>query len=126
MNIEEIGNTIIKIRNAIELQVNSDDISGLEKKLNDLSALSGNAAQIVGDCRGIVLRRQNEIMDSLKDTDYPPNKLKYILDGKMAEELSLFMHAKELNDGLGKTMISISTVLSVYKEELKNSMRQRT
>lgn len=110
------------IRDAIELNIDTDNIDELVGKINRLINLIGLSAEL--KARAIKDLRDAELIAFAKHKGdkYTPNVLKIIIDGEAAEERAKLELADRLNAGITHAIDGLRTIISLKKTELEKSI----
>lgn len=110
------------IREAIDLEVTKEDLDGLQGKLLRLTTLIGLSAEL--KARAIADLKRAELMAyaSYKSEKLLPSIFKVIIEGETADERGKLELADRLNAGIAHAMEGLRTIISLKKEEMKNSL----
>lgn len=110
------------IREAIDLEVTQEDLDGLQGKLLRLTTLIGLSAEL--KARAIADLKRAELMAyaSYKSEKLLPSIFKVIIEGETADERGKLELADRLNAGIAHAMEGLRTIISLKKEEMKNSL----
>ena len=109
---------------AIGLVMEEDPGSDVNQQLDKarrLSALSANAAQMVGWSQSALLQKKGEIYEEQEGKGLQVTELRILVDAGAWEETALFTYVTELSKNLRAAIDLIRTDVSKYKEELHSS-----
>jgi hypothetical protein len=109
------------IREWLDLEVSQDDLSGLEGKLLKLTSLVGLAAELKARAQTDLRRRELFAFAKYKSQNLQPSILNTVIKGEAAEEYGKLELADRLCAGLAHSMDAIRTIISLRKEEMRNS-----
>lgn len=109
------------IRQALDTEVSSDDLEGLQGQLLRLSSLIGLSAEL--KARAVADLKTAELMSfaAHKKENLSPTVFKVVMQGESADEYGKLELADRLNAGLSHAMEGIRTIISLRKEEMKQS-----
>lgn len=114
--IEENLNTI-KLH--LEAEVNPTEISAVELKLSNLSALMGLSAECMRYSKEVVLTAQKVFLSKPNMLNQSATNLKLLIESELHYEISLFVYSERLNAAITHASDSLRTIISKYKEELR-------
>ncbi len=109
------------IRQALDTEVSSDDLEGLQGQLLRLSSLIGLSAEL--KARAVSDLKTAELMSfaTHQKEKLSPTVFKVVMQGESADEYGKLELADRLNAGLSHAMEGIRTIISLRKEEMKQS-----
>ncbi len=122
MDKKQIQENCLLIQQALDNPADSLNITEVQNKLLKLSTLMGLSAEIIKDCRRMVLEKQKYVFAMAGKHNYSPNIFKLFMEGEMSDELSLFMYCERLNAAISHCTDSLRTVISLYKQEMVASV----
>lgn len=110
------------IRDAIELEVDKDNTDELTGKLMRLINLIGLSSEI--KARAITDLKNAELIAYAKHKSegLQPSVFKIVIEGETSEERGKLELADRLNAGISHALEGIRTIISLRKEEMKNSL----
>jgi hypothetical protein len=109
------------IRQALDTEVSSDDLEGLQGQLLRLSALIGLSAELKARAVADLKTAHLIAYSTHKSKDLPASIFKTVIEGEAAEAHGKLELADRLNAGLTHAMDGIRTIISFRKDEMKNS-----
>jgi hypothetical protein len=111
------------IRKAIDADIIDVDIDAQKNKMLGLTQLIGLSAECMASAKKILLKKELEILKSL-DPEMPPMKVHKFVNAECSDEGALYEYADRINSALIHGIDAIRTVISLYKSELENSLKQ--
>jgi predicted nucleotidyltransferase len=111
------------IRKAIDTDIVDVDIDAQKNKMITLTQLIGLSAECNASAKKILLKKELEILSQI-DKDVPPSKVAKMVNAECYDEGALLEYADRLNSALIHSIDAIRSVLSLYKVELENSLKQ--
>ena len=122
MTTDQIQKNLSIIQTELDKEVSSNNIVEVEEKLMNLATYMGLSAECMRHTKANILDKQKQLSDFvIKNTQLSATNLKFVLEGKMKDELTLHMYAERLNAALAHCSDSLLSILSKYKEELRVS-----
>lgn len=112
------------IRAEVERDLTGHSIDELEEHGKRLASLFGLSAETMAEAKKLMDRKLLQAIQGNKGNDYPPSVLLKISQAQCAEEAAVYDYADRLNAGITHQLDFYRTVISKYKAELENSMRQ--
>lgn len=110
------------IREALDHDVHQDDLPALQEKLLRLTALIGLSAELKARAKHDLKTAELLAFARHKSEKLTPTMFKIVIEGEAAEEYGKLELADRLNAGLSHCMESLRTIISLKKEEMKNSL----
>lgn len=110
------------IRDLLDHDVHQDDLPGLQEKLLKLTALIGLSAELKARAKADLKTAELLAFARHKAEKLTPTMFKIVIEGEAAEEYGKLELADRLNAGLSHCMESLRTIISLKKEEMKNSL----
>lgn len=110
------------IRDLLDHDVHHDDMPGLQEKLLKLTALIGLSAELKARAKADLKTAELLAFARHKAEKLTPTMFKIVIEGEAAEEYGKLELADRLNAGLSHCMESLRTIISLKKEEMKNSL----
>jgi hypothetical protein len=110
------------IRAAIELEVDKDDLDGLQGKLLRLVNLIGLSSEI--KARAITDLKTAELLAyaKYKSEKLQPSLFKTVIEGETAEHKGKLELADRLNAGIAHAIEGLRTIISLKKTEMEKSI----
>lgn len=112
------------IRKEVERDLTGQSVDELEEHGKRLASLFGLSAETMAEAKKLMDRKLLQMIQGNKGNDYPPSVLLKISQAQCAEEAAVYDYADRLNAGITHQLDYYRTVISKYKAELENSMRQ--
>jgi hypothetical protein len=112
------------IREVLDIDVDKSDIDGLESKLLKLTVMVGLAAEL--KARAVTDKKTAELISyaTHKHEKLQPSVFKIVIEGECAEEYGKLELSDRLCAGIAHSIDGIRTIISLRKEEMKNSTFQ--
>jgi hypothetical protein len=110
------------IRDILDHDVHQDDLPALQEKLLRLTAMIGLSAELKARAKSDLKTAELIAYAAHKHEKLPPTVFKIVIEGESAEAYGKLELADRLNAGLSHCMESLRTVISLKKEEMKNSL----
>lgn len=112
------------IRTVIDSDVMDADIETQKNKLIKLTQLTGLAAEAKANAQKVLSMRELEVLREYRDSKVSPSILNKTINAECAEEGALLVYADRINSAISHSIEGIRTVISLYKTEMENSLRQ--
>lgn len=122
MNKQEIETNLSLIKIELEREVDTLNITDVQNKLMSLTSYSGLSAETIRYSRSLVLKRQKDVLEDLKEEKLNPSILKMKIESDLWEEISLHTYADRINAAITHSCDSLRTVISLYKAEMQSSL----
>lgn len=122
MNKQEIETNLALIKIELEREVDTLNITDVQNKLMSLTSYSGLSAETMRYSRSLVLKRQKDVLEDLKEEKLNPSILKMKIESELWEEISLHTYADRINAAITHSCDSLRTVISLYKAEMQSSL----
>lgn len=119
---EEISKSLKDIRDAIETDIIDVDIDMQKNKLLKLTQLIGLSAECNASAKKLLHLKELQVLKNMPDL--APSKANALLKAECYEEASMLEYADRLNSALVHSIDAIRSVISLYKTELENSLKQ--
>ena len=110
------------IRETIDQDVMDADIESQKNKLIKLTQLCGLAAEAKAQAHKILLMKELEVMKEFQDSKISPSILSKRVNAECYEEGALLVYADRINSSISHSIEGLRSVLSLYKEEMRNSL----
>lgn len=120
---EETIRSLNAIRVAIDADIIDVDIDMQKNKMIALTQLIGLSAECNASAKKILLKKELEVLRSLPP-DMPPMKAHKMVNAECYDEGALLEYADRINSAVIHTIDAIRTVISLYKAEMENSLKQ--
>lgn len=120
---EETAQALNMIRQVVDADVMDSDIDMVKNKLIQLTQLMGLSAEANASAKKILSQKELGVMMSM-DKKLPPSIQKEILSAQCFEETALYEYADRLNSAIVHSIDGLRTVISLYKIEIENSLKQ--
>jgi predicted nucleotidyltransferase len=111
------------IRKAIDEDIIDVDIEQQKNKMIALTQLIGLSAECNASAKKILLKKELEVLGTI-EKDVAPSKVAKMVNAECYDEGALLEYADRLNSALIHSIDAIRSVLSLYKTELENSLKQ--
>jgi hypothetical protein len=126
-NFEESKARCIRSLNAIREVIDADvmdaDIVTQKNKLIKLCQLTGLAAECKALAKKVLLKKELEVLNMFnKDDKIAPSILSKRIEAECSEEGAMLVYADRINSAVSNSIEGLRSVLSLYKEEMKNSL----
>lgn len=112
------------IKDLLELDVDQEDIGGLQGKLLDLVAMSGMAAKTASEAKKRYLLKQLEVMNEIEDEDLPASIRSKKVESMCASESVTLTYTETLLNQMDKAEKVLITIVSMYKQEMIQGLRE--
>lgn len=122
-DIAETKRSLNAIRASIDSDIVDVDILMQKNKLLALTQLMGLSAECNASAKKILLQKELQVLSGL-DPNISPMKANKIVNAECFEESALLEYADRLNSSLVHSIDAIRSVISLYKTELENSLKQ--
>ncbi len=120
---EDTIKALNSIREAIDSDIIDVDIDMQKNKMIALTQLIGLSAECNASAKKILLKKELEVLKSLPP-DMPPMKVHKFVNAECWEEGAMLEYADRLNAALVHSIDAIRSIISLYKVELENSLKQ--
>lgn len=120
MSLKEKLNSI---RTLIDQEVNRQDIDAVTDKGQKLSNMIGLSAECKAEDRKEYETAKLGAIIQIESKKYPPSVLLKIAEAMCADELEQYEYADRLNAGITHSLDFLRSIISLYKEELSNSLK---
>lgn len=121
--IEETKKALNAIRAAVDADIIDVDIDAQKNKMIALTQLIGLSAEAKASAKKILLRKELEVLSGL-DKELAPSVMTRRINSECYEEAALLEYSDRLNSALIHCIDAIRSVLSLYKTEVTNSLKQ--
>lgn len=122
-SIEETTKALNAIRKAIDADIVDVDIDAQKNKMIALTQLIGLSAECNASAKKILLKKELEVLSGI-DSEVAPSRVTKMINAQCFEEAALLEYSDRLNSALIHSIDAIRSVLSLYKSELENSLKQ--
>ncbi len=122
-SIEETKKALNAIRAAVDSDIIDVDIEAQKNKMIALTQLIGLSAETKASAKKILLKKEVEVLSGLDNDLAPSIKIRRI-NSECYEEAALLEYSDRLNSALIHNIDAIRTIISLYKTELENSLKQ--
>ncbi len=119
----EVTRALNTIRAAIDRDVINVDIEDVKNKLIELTQFMGLSAEANASAKKILEQKELGVLLSM-DKKLSPSVQIRLLKAQCFEESALYEYADRLNSSLVHGIDGLRTVISLYKSELENSLKQ--
>lgn len=120
---DEIVKALNSIRETVDADVIDLDIDMVRNKLLKLTQLTGLSAEAQASAKKLLSQKELEVMLSL-DKNMAPSKAHKMLSAMCFEQQAVFEYADRLNSAIVHSIDGLRSILSLYKSELENSLKQ--
>lgn len=126
MTIDELKKDLHKKLQAVKEVMDADitdvDIESQKNKLLKLTQLGSLAAACKAQGKQILRLRELEALRELVDKGYSPSVLTKMIDARCCDEEALYIYTDRMNAFLSHSIEGIRSVISLYKEEMRNNL----
>jgi ribosomal protein S13 len=122
-SIEETKIALNAIRKALDADIVDVDIEAQKNKMIALTQLIGLSAECNASAKKILLKKELEVLSGI-DKELAPSRVMKMINAECNEEAAMLEYADRLNSALIHSIDAIRSVLSLYKTELENSLKQ--
>lgn len=122
-SVEETSIALNAIRKAVDSDIIDVDIDAQKNKMIALTQLIGLSAETKASAKKLLLKKELEVLSGL-DKELAPSVVTRKLNAECYEEAALLEYSDRLNSALIHTIDAIRTIISLYKSELENSLKQ--
>lgn len=112
------------IRKEVEQDLTGQSVDEVEEHGKRLASLFGLSAETMAEAKKLMDRKLLQAIKENEGRGYPPSVLLKISQAQCAEEAAVYDYADRLNAGITHQLDFYRTVISKYKTELEQSMRQ--
>lgn len=119
-----ISTKLKSIRELVEVDLSGCDVNDVEEHGKRLAAIIGMSAETMAQARKALDFRLLLAIKALEGKGYPPSVLLKLAQAECAEEAATYDYADRLNAGITHQLDFYRTVISKYKAELENSLKQ--
>lgn len=113
-----------KIRDVIDSDVTGCDIVSVQDKMLNLTQLSGLSAESLASATALLKQSELIALNKIKDDGYPASIMSKMIDAECADQIALVKYADRINAAITHTIDGLRSVISLYKEELSNNLKQ--
>lgn len=110
------------LRTALEAQCEVDSPQVLKAQLNDLCALTSNAAWLKAEAKRRLEKAKLQILQKPDSKNSSPSRLKLILDAACANQHGDYIEADRINAYLSHKIDSVRSILSYEKTALERGI----
>jgi len=125
-SLPEITQALNAIRALLDTDVSTAIIEDVQTKLIQLTQIMGLSAETMASAKKLVDEKEIEVFVS-KSTDmekFSPSVQVRFLKAHCKDESAIYEYAERLNASITHSINSMIQVISLYKTELQNSMKQ--
>lgn len=119
-----LGQKLQAIRKEVERDLTGQSIDELEEHGKRLASLFGLSAETMAEAKRQMDKKLLQAIQSNEIKNYPPSVLLKVAQAQCGEEAAVYDYADRLNAGITHQLDFYRTVISKYKAELEQSMRQ--
>lgn len=120
----EITIALNAIRAALDIDVVDAIIEDVQNKCLRLTQLFGLSSETTASAKKLLGEKEVEIFIT-KDLDkLAPQKAMKLLKSYCSQEVATLEYSERLNSGLVHTIDALRSVISLYKSELSNTLKQ--
>ena len=119
-----IGEKLKAIRGLVEVDLTGVPIDQLEEHGKRLAAIIGLSAETMAQAKKAYDLRLLQAIRANEGKDLTASILLKVAQAEAAEEAAVYEYADRLNAGITHQLDYYRTVISKYKEELRNSLHQ--
>lgn len=124
--LSEISQSLNAIRSLLDADVSSAIIEDVQTKVIQLTQMTGLSAETMASARKLLDEKELEIfvIKSKEMEKFSPSVQIRFLKTHCKDEAAIYEYADRLNSAITHSLDSLRTVISLYKTELQNSMKQ--
>lgn len=119
---QEITIALNSIRTVLDQDVHHTDIEALQAKLTALTHQFGLSSECKASAKKLLHLKELDVLTELNLTDLQASIVTKMLTAKTADEIAILEYADRINASITHTCDSIRSIISLYKEELKNQL----
>lgn len=119
---QEIKTALNTIRNVLDMDPSGCDIESTKDKLLKLTSLMGLSAETMASAKKMVNEKEIEVF--AKMPEMAPSMASKYLNAHCKEENAVLTYADRLNASIVHQIDALRSVISLYKSELENSLKQ--
>lgn len=120
---EETIKALNSIRELVDQDVIDSDIEMVKNKMIALTQLIGLSAEANASAKKLLHSKELKVLIGI-DKSLSPSIQNKMLSAECFEEIALYEYADRLNSALIHSIDALRSVLSLYKTELENSLKQ--
>lgn len=121
---EETNKALNSIRALLDIDVSGAVIEDVQAKLINMTQMLGLGAEAIATSKKLLGEKEIEIFITKELDKYTPAKAIKLLNSYCANEVATLEYATKLSSGLVHAIDALRSVISLYKTELENSMKQ--
>lgn len=121
---EKIERDLKAIREVVDTDTSGADIDSVVECGKKLASMCGLSAQTMAAAKKRLESKRLVAIQSLEGKGYPPSVMLKMADAMCGEQLALYDYADRLNAAISHQLDYYRTVISLYKTELENSLKQ--
>lgn len=124
--LPEITTALNSIRALLDADVSNAIIEDVQAKAINLSQMMGLSAEAMASAKKLLDEKEIEIfVTKSKDMEkFSPSVQIRFLKAHCKEEAAIYEYSDRLQSGIVHSLDTLRTVISLYKTELQNSMKQ--
>ncbi len=120
--LSEISQSLNAIRKVLDIDIIDVNIEEQQRKLLSLTQLMGLSAECKASAVKIRHLKELQILIQYESKEFSPMIMNRYLTAECAHEISVLEYSDRINAAITHNCDSIRSVISLYKEELKNSL----
>lgn len=120
----EITIALNAIRAALDIDVVDAIIEDVQNKCLRLTQLFGLSSETTASAKKLLGEKEIEVFVTKNLEKLPPSNAMKLLKSYCAQEIATLEYAERLNSGLVHTIDALRSVISLYKSELSNTLKQ--
>jgi hypothetical protein len=120
----EITTALNAIRALVDIDVMNADISDVQNKCLNLTQMMGLSSETTASAKKLLGEKEVEVFIT-KDLDkLAPQKAMKLLKSYCSQELATLEYAERLNSSIVHSIDALRSVMSLYKTEMQNGLKQ--
>lgn len=123
---KEITDALNAIRAILDTDIIDVNIEEQQRKLLSLTQMFGLSAEAKATAKKLLHLKELDVLSELTNKSYSATILSKFLTARTAHEIATLEYADRINAAITHSCDSIRTIISLYKEELKQNMNEIT
>jgi hypothetical protein len=121
---DKIARDLKAIREVVDTDTSGADIDSVVECGKKLASMAGLSAQCMGAAKKRLENARLKALKSLMADKLQPSVMLKLVEATCGEELALYDYADRINAAISHQLDYYRTVISLYKTELENSLKQ--
>ncbi len=120
----EITTALNAIRALVDIDVMNADITDVQNKCLNLTQMMGLSSETTASAKKLLGEKETEIFVLKGLEKLQPSMAMKLLKSFCAQEIATLEYADRLNSAIVHSIDALRSVMSLYKTEMQNSLRQ--